>query len=100
LHLAATGQWSFKWVLGVTVALFTWLDEVGNDWIDRRPDAGRFAFLLKYRFLLKFAVLILCLARLLPWLYLLAFLLFDAGYALLTVLGRRIKARKAMDYCA
>jgi hypothetical protein len=95
--LAVTGQWAFDWFAWGTVSFFTWLDEYGNDWIDKRHSLGRANFLLEYRFGLKLGMFLLCLLYAMPWLYLLAFLLFDTGYALATYLGLKKMALAATE---
>jgi len=90
--LALLGRWEFDGLVASVVALFTWLDEAGNDWFDRRRPASWIGFVLEFRFSLKLAVLVLCITGALPWRYLLAFLLFDVGYGLLAVFGKKRKA--------
>lgn len=55
-------------------------DEKGNDYVDnnRAPKLGVFFFL--HRCSMKVGILGLCMAALLPWLYLIAFLAFDTAY--------------------
>ena len=67
-------------VLGIT-------DEKGNDYVDAHETGKLRKFFLAHRCGMKLGALSLCLASFLPWLYLAAFLAFDAAYEFVKLLN-------------
>lgn len=70
-------------------------DEKGNDYVDNHATLKQVEFFFSYRFCMKVGVLSLCIFHLLPWLYLIAFLAFDAAYESVRVVGNIMVAQKS-----
>ena len=64
------------------------IDEKGNDYIDNHETYRLVELLFSYRSCMKIAMLSLCILSVIPWLYLFAFLAFDASYELVSRSGR------------
>jgi len=64
------------------------IDEMGNNYVDKHETHKLVELLYSYRFCMKSAMLSLCILSVIPWLYLFAFLAFDASYELVRLLGK------------
>lgn len=62
-------------------------DEKGNDYVDIHK-LSKLEFFFSHRWSMKVGMLSLCTVSLLPWLYLCAFLAFDAAYEFVKIFGR------------
>jgi hypothetical protein len=63
-------------------------DEKGNDYVDIHKLSKLGEFFFSHRCSMKMGILGLCTVSLLPWLYLCAFLAFDAAYEFVKIFGR------------
>jgi hypothetical protein len=94
-----------SWIPIALFALTGILDEIGNDWADRRrekrafgicanTDPQHYCFIEKffsYRMAMKCAVFLLAASSVFPWIYFFAFLLFDLSYLWIDLYGEGIK---------
>ena len=95
-----------NWLPFGVLAISGILDELGNDWADKRTKNGRvkkhgiaqnepiYKFAEKffiYRFAMKVAILLLVVLGFFDWIYFFAFLLFDLMYVLIDAYSTSIK---------
>jgi hypothetical protein len=76
----------FSWVPLAVLTVMGVTDEKGNDYIDAHETGGIREFFFAHRCGMKVGALVLCIASFLPWLYLVAFLVFDTAYELIGLL--------------
>lgn len=67
------------------------VDEKGNDYVDTHNITKTWKFLFMYRFCMKIGMFILCLFSIFQWVYLIAFLVFDASYEIVGYYGEKAK---------
>jgi len=64
----------------VALALFGILDELGNNFVDRKRLRGAAGFFLGHRFFMRFGMLAIALFGVFDWLHFAAFICLDAAY--------------------
>ena len=87
--LFLTQMSAILWIPLGFLTLMGLIDEKGNDYVDSHATSKLVALFFSYRFCMKIAMLSLCIFSLLPWLYLFAFLAFDASYEFVRLVGKR-----------
>jgi len=86
--LLLTQMLNLLWVPFSFLTLAGIIDEKGNDYVDKHATAKLVELFFSYRLCMKLVVLSLCILAVIPWLYLFAFLAFDASYELVRIAGR------------
>jgi hypothetical protein len=76
----------FSWLPLAVLTIMGVTDEKGNDYVDAHETGGIRKFFFAHRCGMKVSTLGLCIASLLPWLYLTAFLVFDTAYEFVKLL--------------
>ncbi len=71
------------------------IDEIGNNYVDGNRSHRALEFFFLHRFSMKICVFAICAVSLFPWVYLLAFLAFDASYDLVGIFGQWAMHSKA-----
>jgi len=87
--LALTQMLNLLWIPLAFLTLMGIVDEKGNDYVDNHETYRLVERFFSYRFCMKLGVLSLCILAVTPWLYLFAFLAFDASYELVRLVGKR-----------
>ncbi|MBU0636215.1 hypothetical protein KKE06_04280 [Candidatus Micrarchaeota archaeon] len=81
--LFLSGLAHFLWIPLIVIALAGILDEMANDWADKRTVLSKpVRWIFEYRFIMKLSVLFFAWIGVFPWLFFFAFLVWDIGYAL------------------
>jgi|WetSurMetagenome_2_1015567.scaffolds.fasta_scaffold174244_2 hypothetical protein len=105
MPLAFSNLVRINWLPLTFLAVTGILDEIGNDWADRRmekrdfgicanTDPPQYCFVEKfftYRMAMKGAVLVLAFSSIVPWIYFIAFMLFDISYLLVDLYASDIR---------
>ena len=76
------------WIPLFFLTLAGFIDEKGNDYVDKHETYKLVELLFSYRLCMKVGVLSLCILSVIPWLYLFAFFAFDASYELVRLVGK------------
>ena len=86
-----SGYFEFIWLGLIVITIAGILDEVGNDYVDRKDLYGKgdiiskiIHYFFEYRFTMKLAVFAFAFAGFYDWVYFLAFIGFDIAYVALT----------------
>ena len=87
--LFLTQMSAILWIPLFFLTLMGIIDEKGNDYTDEHTTSKPVKLFFSYRFCMKIAMLSLCILSVIPWLYLFAFLAFDASYELVRLVGKR-----------
>lgn len=90
LYFAYSGAMGSMIMALAFLTLLGVLDEIGNDYVDKGGAGPIVEFLFLHRFSMKVGVLILCLASVFDWVYLVAFLAFDVAYDSMGALGLQV----------
>jgi hypothetical protein len=99
LALFLSGFAEFLWIPLIVITLAGILDEVGNDWADKKVTLSRpIRWFFEYRFTMKLAVLFFAFIGAYPWLFFFAFLVWDIGYALVYEYVKRLVHHRKFYY--
>jgi len=80
LLLILTIMINIIWLPLVALTLFGIMDEKGHDYIDTHRVNNIYIYLFKYRLCMKLCLFCLCACSVFPWIYVIAFLVFDISY--------------------
>lgn len=82
------------WPSVVILMILGIIDEVGNDYADRKQETGIVEFFFTHRFCMKLGVLGLAVVSWLPWMAFAAIMAFDIAYDGVVIIGARIGPRE------
>jgi len=88
LILFLTRMLNFSLIPLIVLTVMGITDEKGNDYVDTNKISKLGEFFFSHRCSMKVGTLGLCTVSLLPWLYLCAFLAFDAAYEFVKIFGQ------------
>ena len=89
----------FLWIPLIVLTIAGVLDEVGNDYVDAHPRVHKgLHFFFEYRFVMKVVVLLLAIAGVYGYEYVLAFLGFDIAYATVGMYSEKLKRELKLNY--